>query len=233
MGISNFKVTSKFISLGFNQTYHDRTDCAIDHRLQKIIMKQFISFLASIAFLTSCVMITPARSLNVGKRRILCSKPLGGKETDALMNSKPTLPAILGYVGVQALLPTLAKCPDSEMWQRSGYLGSSGASFCPPEYWNLGLSLPGIIIILAAVALNVYANFNRLVVTDKSLGIITTDADVSSAELIDFNKIEKWSMTPVGLLVQEASSGRSKLFPAFWDNKSVEVLLEDRMGTRE
>mmetsp|Transcript_4021 Transcript_4021/g.5459 ORF Transcript_4021/g.5459 Transcript_4021/m.5459 type:complete len:197 (-) Transcript_4021:755-1345(-) len=196
-------------------------------------MKQFITFLASMVFLTSCMMITPAHSLNVGKRRILCSKPLGGKETDALMNSKPTLPAILGYVGVQALLPTLAKCPNSEMWQRSGYLGSSGASFCPPEYWDLGLSLPGIIIILAAVALNVYANINRLVVTDKALGVVTTDADVSSAELIDFNKIEKWSMTPVGLLVQEASSGRSKLFPAFWDNKSVQVLLEDRMGTRE
>ena len=190
--------------------------------------------------LLACALLGPAaalrvvdtagrRKLFVGKRSILCTTPLGGKKEDALMNPKPTLPFLLGYVGCQAFLPTVGKCPGEVMFQMPWYTGPQTAGFCPPEYWNLGASLPGLILLGAAAAMNVYANQNRLVITSTALGTMKADGNIKDAEMVDFKGITESKMTPLGLIVKRGTD--TTFFPAFWDPKSVEALLEDVNGS--
>ena len=53
----------------------------------------------------------------------------------------------------------------------------------------------------AAVALNANANANRLLITDKTLGVVEADADIASVELGNFAEITEWSVSPAGFLV--------------------------------
>ena len=167
----------------------------------------------------------------VGRRRIKCSTPIGGKpDTDALMDPRPTLPFLLGFVGFQAFLPTLGKCPPSAMIQPPWYNGVEGVGgICPPEYYNLGASLPGLAIIGAATALMISIDANRLLVTKKGLGTASVKSGVSGfEEEVLFSEIDDWFISPVGLVVK--SSGTTNFFPLTWDPKSLEAVLEERIS---
>ena len=61
---------------------------------------------------TTTAIIVVVDALTIERRRILSSTPMGGKDNiDALLDPKPTLPLLSGFLGVQVLLPALAKCP--------------------------------------------------------------------------------------------------------------------------
>jgi len=170
-------------------------------------------------------------AFKIGMRRIKCSTPIGGKPTDALLDPRPNIPCVIGYVGAQALLPSLSKCPVDAQIQPPWFNGSGGAGFCPPEYYNLGAVVPGIAIILAALALNMNISSNRLLVTTKGIGTIDKTMDIGAVkqpEEILFKDIDEWNMTPAGLIVKHSSS--TAFFPLYWDQKSVEALLDERVA---
>jgi len=165
--------------------------------------------------------------------------PTNGGKVDCILDNRPAISYGVGFVGAQALLPTLAKCPNSEQFQAPWFQGpNGGAGLCPPEYWNIVASLPGILFIVAGIAINIYANKNRLLISNNSLNTVTVDAggnDILEAnnELVPFDDIASWSMTPVGLKVDRISSSSSKIFFAFWDAPSVEAVLDDRLGSKK
>ena len=172
-------------------------------------------------------------SLMVGTRKIKCATPIGGKESDALMEPRPNIPGILGFMGAQAFLPSLGKCPVQSQIQPPWFLGNeqAGGGICPPEFWNPQALLPGLVVIACAAALNSYINSNRLLITEKGMGTIQTDQDISSRdyqEPILFSEISEWFMTPVGLILKQTST-KTIFLPLFWEQKSVEALLEKRL----
>lgn len=169
--------------------------------------------------------------IKIGRRRIQCTTPIGGNPSvDALMDPRPNLPYILGFVGCQALLPSLGKCPPIEQIQPPWFSGLPDASggICPPQYYSLAASAPGLVILGAAVAWATYVDSNRLLVTDKGLGTIPTEQDIGNfEETVLFDDITDWFMLPVGLVVKSAES--TNFFPLAWDSKGLETLLEDRL----
>ena len=77
-----------------------------------------------------------------------------------------------------------------------------------------------------------------MLISNNSLNTVTVDAggnDILEAnnELVPFDDIASWSMTPVGLKVDRISSSSSKIFFAFWDAPSVEAVLDDRLGSKK
>jgi len=179
----------------------------------------------------ACFRLVPsAEALMIGRRRIQCSTPVGGNpDVDALMDPRPNLPYILGFVGFQAFLPTLGKCSSGAMIQPPWYSGIEGVGgICPPEYWNLGASLPGLAIIGAAAAWALSLESNRLLVTENGLGTASVNSDIGEFdETVSISDIENWFMTPVGLVVK--SSETTAFFPLTWDQKSLEAVLEERI----
>jgi len=166
----------------------------------------------------------------IGRRRIQCSTPIGGNpDNDALMDSRPNLPYILGFVGCQAFLPTLGQCPKADQWQPPWFTGVDvGGGICPPEYYNLAAAAPGLAIIGAGVAWASYIESNRLLVTNTGIGTLPKNNDIKEfEETVLFNDVEDWFMTPVGLVVK--SSETTDFFPLTWDQKSVEAVLEERI----
>ena len=146
------------------------------------------------------------------------------------MDPRPNLPYILGFVGCQALLPSLGKCPPLEQIQPPWFSGLPDASggICPPQYYSLVASAPGLVILGAAVAWATYVDANRLLVTNKGLGTNPIDQDISDfEETVLFDDITDWFMLPVGLVVK--SSETTNFFPLAWDSKGLETLLEDRL----
>ena len=197
----------------------------------KITSKK-ISFKVSILlFAQLFVKYYECNALVIGRRRILCTTPIGGnEETDALLDPRPNFPIILGYVGVQAVLPSLGQCPKSVQIQPPWFTGAGGGGLCPPEYYNLEAILPGLLIIGLAVVLSNYINSNRLLITMKGIGNVESKIDIGvekQTEEILFNDIDEWNMTPAGLMVKHSS--KTSFFPLFWDSKSVEALLEERI----
>ena len=72
--------------------------------------------------------------VKIGRRKIQCTTPIGGNENvDALMEPRGNIPGILGFVGAQAALPTLGKCPASVQWQAPWFSGNvqNGGGLCP------------------------------------------------------------------------------------------------------
>ena len=179
--------------------------------------------------------------VKIGRRKIQCTTPIGGNENvDALMEPRGNIPGIIGFVGAQAALPTLGKCPASVQWQAPWFSGNvqNGGGLCPVEYWNLGAVLPGVLIIVGAATLYDYIKSNRLLITDTSLGTVPVTIDLTTtgdsdavADLVSFSDIENWYMTPVGLMLKTTKPNSNyKFFPLFWDQKSVEAVLDDRIS---
>mmetsp|Transcript_39515 Transcript_39515/g.39971 ORF Transcript_39515/g.39971 Transcript_39515/m.39971 type:complete len:244 (+) Transcript_39515:86-817(+) len=197
-------------------------------------------------------------ALTIGRRRILSSTPIGGKEdVDALMDPKPTLPLLTGFVGIQILLPALAKCPTEVSIQPPWFSGNpvtAGGGLCPLEYIHIDTCVPGVCIMLASVVWNSYIQSNdRLVITNKGIGT-TRILDCNNndnnkddhttnnqfKETVLFSDVTNWFMTPIGLVVQSttssspsastsAASTMPSLFPLYWDSKSVETILKARI----
>lgn len=177
-------------------------------------------------------------ALMVGRRRIKCVQPQNGSPQDAVMDPFPLIPSLMGYVGCQAVFPTLAKCPYSVQIQPPWFSGTEGGGLCPPEYWNLPAALPGAVIFAATAAVVSYINSNRLLVTETGFGVVpvtgTKDAlevVVNKDDLISFKDVEEWFVTPVGLVVKQKSStgGGTSFFPTCWDANDVKALLDDRL----
>lgn len=153
---------------------------------------------------------------------------------DALMDPSLALPVSTGFVGCQAALPILGKCPTVNQFQVPWFKGEGGSGLCPPEFWNAAALAPGFVLVLVGLALNVYSQSNRLLITDTSIGMVSSNQDMttleddSSSTLTRFQDIDEWTMTPVGLVLKLKSSSYS-FFPSFWDVKSVEALLDDRL----
>lgn len=148
------------------------------------------------------------------------------------MDPRPNLPFILGFVGFQAFLPSLGKCPVPDQIQPPWFNGNldAGGGICPPEYYNLAASAPGLAIIGAAVTWALYVNNNRLLVTNKGLGINPLKGGIKEFdEEFLFKDIKEWIMTPAGLIVK---SSETKFYPLAWDQKSLECLLEDRIPNK-
>lgn len=193
-----------------------------------IVINQKLWKILALAFV---IIMTMSDALMIGRRRIKCSTPIGGTETDCLMDSRPNIPGIIGFVGAQAVIPSLGKCPIESQLQPPWFLGNSdaGGGLCPPEFWNIGALVPGILIISIAIVLNQYFVSNRLLITDSSIGLADPEAlkdQVTGLE--SFRDIDTWFMTPVGLVLK-LNSGGYKIFPLAWDQKSVEAVLEDRL----
>jgi len=175
-------------------------------------------------------------ALMVGRRRIMSTTPVGGNEdVDALLEPRLNIPGIIGFVGAQATIPSLSKCPIANQIQAPWYLGDAedGSGICPPEFWNWGAVAPGLVLIAGALAINSYINSNRLLVTATGLGTIPESLAVSEAikedGFVEFSDIDSYFMSPVGLFTKLKSTSSNKFFPLFWDQKSVEALLENRL----
>jgi hypothetical protein len=170
-------------------------------------------------------------ALMIGRRRIQCSTPTGGKESDCLMDPRQNIPGIIAFVGAQATIPSLGKCPVENQFQPPWFLGNAdaGGGLCPPEFWNAGALLPGLVILGGALVFNQYITSNRLLITDDGVGVVPSEVKKEErSDLTPFNDIENWFMTPVGLFLK-LNSGSFKVFPLAWDQKSVEAVLEDRL----
>mmetsp|Transcript_26490 Transcript_26490/g.31245 ORF Transcript_26490/g.31245 Transcript_26490/m.31245 type:complete len:203 (+) Transcript_26490:59-667(+) len=192
--------------------------------------------IAAIIYIVCCS--SHASALMIGKRRIICTQPVGGKADDALMGQKPVIPALTGYAGFQALLPGLGKCPIDVQIQPPWFQGAGGAGFCPPEYWALPAVGVGFGILAAAFALNSYTETNRLLIDNNGIGVVEVEdtgngskdnlAVIDKSGMIPFKDITDWKMTPVGLSIETSSSSKEFFFVA-WDAKSVEALLQERL----
>jgi len=177
----------------------------------------------------------------VGKRRIICTQPVGGKSDDALMGQRAVIPALTGYAGFQALLPGLGKCPIDVQIQPPWFQGAGGAGFCPPDYWSLPAEGVGFAILAAAVALDSYTKTNRLLIDNNGIGVVEVEDtgnglkdnlavvdNEKKSSMIAFKDITDWKMTPVGLIIETSSSSKEFFFVA-WDSKSVEAVLQERL----
>lgn len=171
-----------------------------------------------------------AKAFKVGRRRIQCSVPKGGTERDCLMDPRPNLPGVLAFVGAQATLPALGKCPIENQIQPPWFTGGAGAGLCPPEFWSAGTVLPGIAILATALALNAYISSNRLLITERAIGIAPSSAAAEeiAQSLTPLAEVDEWFVTPLGLVLK-LDSGTYRAFPLAWDQKSVEAVLEDRL----
>jgi hypothetical protein len=170
-----------------------------------------------------------AEALQVGRRRIKCITPVGGREdTDALMDLRLNIPFGVGFVGMQALLPTLGQCPPANQIQPPWFNGNpyAGGGICPPEFYSIVASAPGLAILSVAFASFLYFDANRMLVTKKGLGTLSGTDMSSFQEEVLFKDIEEWFTTPFGLVVK---SEGFKFFPVSWDTKSLEALLEERI----
>ena len=111
---------------------------------------------------------------------------------------------------------------------------SAGGGPCPLYYIDVQACLPGLLIIVAAAAWNSYINSNRLLITKDGFGMLKynpsdngNDEDLSQfEETVLFSEVKNWFMTLVGLLIR---SSTINFFPLFWDTKSVEAVLEERI----
>lgn len=135
-------------------------------------------------------------------------------------------------------MPSLGKCPVDVQYQVPWYIGDGGNGLCPPNYWNLGSLLPGLVLFGIALILRNYASNNRLVISESSLGMISMssdDNDVSYSSvktLVNFSDIEDWSCDAVGLRIKCKANGNSDddvYLPPFWNVKDVEALFNDRI----
>ena len=175
---------------------------------------------------------TPSAALNIGRRRISCTTL---RNTDAVLDPNYNLPNLAFFAGAQAVLPSLAKCPEELMYQAPWFEGS-GPGFCPVAYWSLPALVPGLVLFAAAAAMRRYASTNRLVVGTDSLGTAKVEDGevVDEAPLVDFRDVEDWSVGPAGLSVRrrdgEGGASSSLFVPPFWNAKDVEALLEERIG---
>ena len=94
------------------------------------------------------------------------------------------------------------------------------------------------MIIVGAATLYDYIKSNRLLITDTGLGTVPVTIDLSTttndsdtaADLVSFSDIENWYMTPLGLILKTKPNSNYKFFPLFWDQKSVEAVLDDRIS---
>ena len=170
-------------------------------------------------------------SFMVGRRKIKCTTPIGGdKDKDILLDAKQNFSVLLGYVGIQAALPSLGQCPKSVQIQPPWFNGAGGGGICPPEYYSLAAVIPGLVLFGAALVLSKNIDSNRLLVTTKGLGTIDSKVDIGvekQPEEILFKDVEEWNMTPFGLFVKHSSE--TSFFPLFWDSKDVEAMLADRV----
>jgi hypothetical protein len=197
---------------------------------QRYLGRGLSLLLLLLAAAAACWQAPSCEALMIGRRRIQCTTPVGGKDdSDALMDARPNLPYCLGFVGFQAFLPTLGQCPPSVAFQPPWFNGNeyAGGGLCPPEYYNLVASAPGLAIIGAAAVWALYIESNRLLVTDEGLGTLSNGSEKCDfEETVLFSEIEDWFMTPVGLVVR---SSETKFFPMSWDAKSLEAVLEERI----
>eukprot|EP00578_Thalassiosira_sp_NH16_P003979 CAMPEP_0181132546 /NCGR_PEP_ID=MMETSP1071-20121207/31050_1 /TAXON_ID=35127 /ORGANISM="Thalassiosira sp., Strain NH16" /LENGTH=195 /DNA_ID=CAMNT_0023218881 /DNA_START=38 /DNA_END=625 /DNA_ORIENTATION=- len=185
----------------------------------------------SIIALAALLLVLPP---SASSRVIKGSTPVGGDPTaDVLFDPNPAIPALTLYAGFQGVLPSLAKCPNELQFQPPWYLGDGGSGLCPSEYWNLATAAPGFVLLAASAWLYAYAGANRLVVTERAVGVVNVGADVTAEDareyLIAFNDIEAYNLLPFGLSVTTKSEGGSKFFPLFWDSNDVKALLEERV----
>jgi len=170
----------------------------------------------------------------------MCTPAVGRKESDAIMDHRPVLPAIIGYIGAQALLPALGKCPDSIQIQPPWFKGDGiGAGICPLEYWNLPTALVGAAIIAVGAAYNYYSTENRLLIDSSGIGTVKVKRRLKKEteglviddridNMVLFSDIADWKMTPLGLLINRKLSS-SSFYTIAWDSKSVEELLKERL----
>lgn len=194
-----------------------------------------LRILATLGLLT--FLVDAASALMIGKRRIQCTTIANG---DALLDQRPTIPAIVGYVGFQALLPSIGQCPFDVQVQPPWYLGPpiGGGGLCPLEYWNLAPFGAFVAIVGSAIAFNVYTTANRLLVDSDSVGLVNVNGSGSNLSvdrsgddnMISFSDIEDWNMLPFGLVINRKSTGGPAFFPVSWDPPSVKALMEDRVG---
>ncbi len=198
---------------------------------QRFLRRGNMSLWLAVALLLSNIFSPCEALVKIGRRRIQCTTPVGGNPSvDALMDPRPNLPYILGFVGCQALLPSLGQCPSIYQIQPPWFSGLPDASggICPPEYYSLAASAPGLAIIGAAAAWATYIDSNRLLVTKNGIGTIPAKEEIKEfKEKVLFKDITNWFLTPVGLVVK--SSETINFFPLAWDAKGLETLLEDRM----
>mmetsp|Transcript_15279 Transcript_15279/g.31347 ORF Transcript_15279/g.31347 Transcript_15279/m.31347 type:complete len:217 (-) Transcript_15279:73-723(-) len=196
-----------------------------------------LQLLLLLVLISSYTTTTVVEGLTIGRRRIQCSTPAGGDpETDALLDPRPNLPFILGFVGAQAFLPSLGQCPTSVQIQPPWFTGkdTAGGGLCPPEYIDASACLPGLAIIALAVAWTSYIDSNRLLITKKGIGTLDTGGSSNSSsdgfeETVLFSDVKDWFMTPIGLVVRSSSASTTNFFPLGWDSKSVEAVLEERI----
>ena len=174
-----------------------------------------------------------SNALNVGKRVIKCTT-LPNNPNTAILSPVYNIPTLTAFIGAQAILPSLGKCPVDVQYQLPWYIGDGGNGLCPPNYWNLNSLLPGLVLFGIALILRNYACNNRLVISESSLGIVSmsSDNDVSESSvktLVNFSDIEVWSCSAVGLRIKCKTNADDVYLPPFWNVKDVEALLNDRV----
>jgi len=174
------------------------------------------------------------KALSVGKRVIKCTT-LPNNPNTAILSPVYNIPTLTAFIGAQATLPSLGKCPVDVQYQVPWYNGNAGNGLCPPGYWNLSSLLPGLVLFGIALILRNYACNNRLVVSDSSLGMISINGDDNDATendvktLVNFSDIEEWSCSAVGLRIKCKTNADDVYLPPFWSVKDVEALLNDRI----
>merc|ERR1712032_799868 len=97
-------------------------------------------------------------------------------------------------------------------------------------------------ILIASFLFLQYVKSNRLLITDSYLQFpVAVKENGKDSVLMDkkllqedtvttkiqFKDIADWSMNPFGLVVETKENEKS-FFPMYWDEKSVEAVLEDR-----
>ena len=194
-------------------------------------------FLVAILFILQS--LPSSNALNVGKRVIKCTT-LPNKPNTAILSPVYNIPTLTAFIGAQATLPSLGKCPVDVQYQVPWYIGDGGNGLCPIEYWNLSSLLPGLVLFGIALILRDYASNNRLFTSDSSLGMISMGRDDDANEndvktLVNFSDIEEWSCSAVGLRIKcktssfDGDSDEVVYLPPFWNVKDVEALLNDRI----
>jgi len=201
---------------------------------KSIPLSSHVSIYSPIVVLFILQSLQPSNALNIGKRVIKCTT-LPNNPNTAILSPVYNIPILTAFVGAQATLPSLGKCPIDVQYQVPWYIGDGGNGLCPPDYWNLGSLLPGLVLFGIALILRNYACNNRLIISDSSLGMISMssdDNDVSESSvttLVNFSDIEDWSCDAVGLRIKCKTNADDVYLPPFWSVKDVEALLNDRI----
>lgn len=133
------------------------------------------------------------------------------------MDFQPVLPVITTYAAAQASFPVFF----------------CGVDICSDLNW--GAAPPGIFLLGLAVSLVNYGKSNRLLLdTTRGVGIARVEGSeneiVSMEDFIPYEGIQKFWVTPLGMVIQKDSGGYGA-FPVFWDASSVRDLLEERTNT--